>query len=383
MRPVLLLLVLFCITAQTVSGQFPVIRHDTIVIVENTLKKVSKNVSFTVIPGPESGTTQKVGFVVLPMLVYSLKRSDTISPPSSSAVMFYFDFYGSWATAVKQSLYWNQNKWRAFVSFGIGDMRLKYFGVGRDTNIINNDDSNYVWTHQKGIALNMSCFRKIYRGLYGGLEFRYSLTDLNGTDSLSEAMLVEDGLPLDQVSENVVIPSFIWDNRDNIYWSTKGYYSAISFQFANSFLFKSSNYSILSGWVNGYHSLLPGSRRLILAWHGYFMKGWGTLPYLRYASYGQGDDVTGYTRGKYMNKSEVSVQTELRYELWKFISCGGYLGTGKIFPDISVFGQSVWLHYGGVRLYFNIIPSRNIRLRLDGAIARKDWGFYIGIGQGF
>jgi hypothetical protein len=34
-------------------------------------------------------------------------------------------------------------------------------------------------------------------------------------------------------------------------------------------------------------------------------------------------------------------------------------------------------------MYVNIIPSRNIRVRLDLAIARKDVGFYVGIGQGF
>jgi hypothetical protein len=93
--------------------------------------------------------------------------------------------------------------------------------------------------------------------------------------------------------------------------------------------------------------------------------------------------VTGYTRGKYVNSSESSIQAELRYEVWKFISCGGYIGTGKVYPSLEVFGQSVWLHFGGLRVYANVIPSRNIRLKLDLAVARKDWGFYIGIGQAF
>ena len=192
-----------------------------------------------------------------------------------------------------------------------------------------------------------------------------------------------EGISLEPLTESVMAPIFVWDNRDNIFWSVKGYYAGMNLQFANKLLFNSDDYGIFSGFVNGYHSLPRITNGLTLAWHFFIQKGWGKLPYLRYASYGQGDDVTGYTRGKYVNYAEVTVQTELRYEVWKFISCGGYMGTGKVCSSFEVFGQSAWLHFGGLRAYFNIIPSRNIRLRLDCAIARKDWGFYIGIGQGF
>jgi outer membrane protein assembly factor BamA len=262
-------------------------------------------------------------------------------------------------------------------------MKLKFFGIGRDTVIISNDHSNYVWTSQAGMDVSLNCFRKIYKGLFGGLEYRYNASNLKGSDSLSEAILNCSGLPTGRITESVFIPAFIWDNRDNIFWSAKGYYASISFQFSNSVVIKSRDYGVLAGWVNGYHNLVRSSKKLILAWHFYGQSGRGDLPYSRYATFGQGDEVTGYTRGKYVNNSELSIQAELRYEIWKFISCGGYAGTGKVFPGFNVFGQSAWLHFGGLRLYLNIIPSRNIRLRIDGAIARKDWGIYVGIGQAF
>jgi outer membrane protein assembly factor BamA len=196
-------------------------------------------------------------------------------------------------------------------------------------------------------------------------------------------VLDSSGTAVGKIYESVLVPAFIWDNRDNIFWSSKGYYASLSLQFSDAIISSSKEYGVVSGWVNGYHTLLKSSRNLILAWHLYAQTAWGDLPYIRYANYGQGDEVTGYTRGKYVNNSEVAIQAELRYELWKFISCGGYLGTGKVFTYVSSFGQSKWLHYGGLRLYFNIIPSRNIRLRVDGAIGRQDWGFYVGIGQAF
>jgi len=383
MRQVILSVFLVSSFIIHVRGQIPIISHDSIVFVENTLKKVAGNVNFTILPGPVSGTSNKVGFMVLPMIVYNLDKKDTLSPPSSSAILFYFDFYGSWVAAVKQSFYWNQNKWRAFISAGIGDMQLKFFGVGRDSVIISNDESNYVWTHQSGFVASVNCFRKIYKGLYGGLEYRYNISTLEGKDSLSNESLVQAGFPVGQISESALIPAFIWDNRDNIYWSTSGYYGSLSFQFANGIFLSSKDYGVVSGWINGYHSLLRDRKSLILAWHLFVQSGYGDLPFARYANFGQGDEVTGYTRCKYMNDAEATVQAELRYELWKFISCGGYLGTGKVFSSYAVFGQSAWLHFGGVRLYLNIIPSRNIRLRLDAALARGDWGFYVGIGQGF
>ena len=364
-------------------GQKSGISNDSILFVEQTLNKVSKKINFAIAPGPEYGISQKLGFAVIPMIIYNLNRTDTISSPSSSALLFYFDFYGSWSVAFKQSIYWNQNKWRAFVNVGVDDMRMKFFGVGRDTTIISNKDSNYNWVTHKGVNVSLTCFRKIYKGLYGGLDYSYEMADFEGTDSLSTEKILQSGQISGNLAESVLSPVFIWDNRDNIYWTTKGYYASLSFQFANKIIFGSKNYSIISGFVNGYHRLLKNSKKIILAWHFYSQTGWGDFTYLHYANYGHGDEVTGYTGGKYVNNCEATLQTELRYELWKFISCGGYLGTGKVFSSYRVFGQSAWLHFGGVRLYFNIIPSRNIRLRLDAAISRKDYGFYVGIGQGF
>jgi hypothetical protein len=382
MRTAILMIILFGIFRDGTSHN-PVIAKDSIVFVEHALKKINKNASFTIIPGPVTGTSQKLGFVILPMFVYNLSRNDSLSPPSSSALMAYFDFDGSWVTAVKQSFYWNQNKWRAYISAGVGNMQLKFFGIGRDTIIISNKDTNYVWTTQRELDVTLVCFRKIYKGLYGGLEYRYNRSNLEGKDSLSKVKLVQSGVQTGNFSESVFIPTFIWDNRNNIFWSVKGYYAALSFQSSNGFFFSSGDYGILAGWVNGYHCLLRNSKKLILAWHVYAETGWGSRPYVRYATYGQGDGVTGYTRGKYVNNSEATVQAELRYEIWKFISCGGYAGTGKVFASYKDFEKSAWLHYGGVNLYLNIIPSQNVRLRLGAAVARRDYGLYIGIGQGF
>ena len=379
---ILFLILLFRFTPLTMS-QHSLAQYDSIGFIEKTLKKVNKNVNFAIIPGPVFGTTEKLGFAVLPMIVYNLRKADTISPPSSTAVLIYFDFYGSWVTGLKQSFYWNQNKWRAFITFQVGDLQLKYYGIGRDTVIINNNDSNFVWTRQKEMDVVVTCFRKIYRGLYGGLECRYTLANLQGSDSASTAKLNQSELPLGESSQTVVIPTFVWDNRDNIFWSTKGYYASLNFQLSNKVFLRSGNYSVVSGWVNGYHSLLKKSNKLILAWHFYFQAGWGDFPYRVYATYCRGDNATGYTGGKYVNYSETTVQTELRYDLWKYIAFGGYIGTGKIFPSFPVFGQSAWLTFTGLRLYINIIPYRNIRLRLEAAKGRKDYGFYIGIGQGF
>ncbi len=106
-------LLLLCLFIPPVRSQNLIISNDSIVFVENALKRVGKNINFTVLPGPVYGPTEKLGFMVVPMIVYNLNKQDSLSPPSSSAVMFYFDFYGSWTTALKQSFYWNQNKWRS------------------------------------------------------------------------------------------------------------------------------------------------------------------------------------------------------------------------------------------------------------------------------
>lgn len=373
---------LFLVTF-TVQAQIPIIKNDSIVIVENTLKKINKNINFTVLPGPTSSISQSLGLVVLPVIFYDINKKDTVSPPSSTALAIYFDFNGSWMVATKQSFYWNQNKWRASVSVGYGDLRLKFFGIGRDTTIISNSRNNYAWTHQRSFSTTLTCYRRIFAGLYGGLEYDYASTDLSGTDSASNALLAKNGIKPDPYDESFLIPSFVWDNRDNIFWSLRGFYAGLYYQLSNQVFFSGHNYSTVSGSVAGHHLLSKNNTRLSLAWFFYFQTGFGDIPYNRLAWYGNNDMATGYTTGKYVNKSEVSVQAELRYDIWKFLGVGGYAGTGKVFPSLAIFGQSVWLHFGGARLYLNVIPSRNIRVRLDVALGRQDWGVYVGIGQAF
>jgi hypothetical protein len=384
MRTYLCIFIVFLLLLKKGWSQEPFIQGDSLLLVENSLKKLNKNINFTVIPGPVYGATERLGFVVLPMIVYNLDKSDKLSPPSSSALMIYFDFYGSWQVAAKQSFYWNQNKWRAFITAGLGKMQFRFFGIGRDTVIINNDDSNFDWITGTQAHFSASCYRKVVSNFFAGLEYAYTYSFVAARDSSGTARLANSEIKNEEkIFESVLVPTFVWDNRDNIFWTTKGYYSNLNLQFSNAILGSTKDYGIVTGWVNGYHNLLKNNAKLTLAWHFYTHLGWGELPFTRYATYGGGDNVVGYTRGKYVDYSEITAQTEIRYDVWKFIGAGVYMGTGKVFPTVDMMWKSVWLHFGGVRMYVNIIPSRNIRVRLDLAIARKDVGFYVGIGQGF
>jgi len=386
MRNLFTLLLFSIIGLQAFSQEKPkvkVVQGDTIAIVEHALKKVDKNVNFTVIPGPVYNATQKLGFAVLPMIVYNINKKDSISPPSSTAVLFYFDFYGSWAVAAKQSFYWRKDLWRAFITVGYGDIKSKFYGVGRDKEIINNNDSNYVWAYQKPASFNLTCYHKIISHFYGGLELSYFNNYFDGKDSTAAAEIEQSGVPVGKNIQTRIIPAFVWDNRNNVFWSTHGYYSKLTFQYSNKFLFSDNDFYVLTAYVSGYYSLLPGSKRLSLAWRMFMQGGWGDVPYDQYANYCRGDDATGYTPGKYVNFSEANTQVEVRYDLWKFIAFSAYVGTGKIFGSIFNFGQSKWLNFAGANMYINLIPYRDIRMRLGIAIGRSDYGLYVGLGQMF
>jgi outer membrane protein assembly factor BamA len=178
-------------------------------------------------------------------------------------------------------------------------------------------------------------------------------------------------------------PTLVWDTRNNIFWTTKGFYASLNFRNFNRALFSSRDFIIISGFMNGYHSLSKKNERLTLAWRFYFQGSWGDVPYNQLSNYGKGDGFRGYTSGKYVNRSKVNLQVELRYDIWKFLAISGFMGAGKVFGNITQFGQSVWLPSGGVGVYVNVIPSRNLRAFINFAIARQDYGVYVGLGQTF
>lgn len=364
-------------------GQKQLAGIDSLAFVQNTLKKIKKNINFTLIPGPTTNATQNIGFGVLPMLVYNLNPEDKLSPPSSTAALFYFDFNGSWAIALQQKFFWDQNKWRIIFSTGYGDLKVKFFGVGDNTEYVSNNDTNYVWGIEKPFIVSLVAYRKVISHFFAGLEYNYSNVYFNGRDSVASITMESGGVSLGHNIQSKLTPTFSWDSRNNIFWSTSGYYAGFTTQIASKYLASSTAFYILSGFVNGYHRLNKHSDRLSLAWRFYFRGSVGTVPYDQYSNYCSGDRVMGYTHGKYVDYGEVNGQVEVRYDLFKVLGFSGFYSIGKVFGGLNDFGQSVWLPSVGVNAYVTLIPYRNIRMRLAGALGVKDWGVYIGVGQMF
>lgn len=375
------IIVFLSLAGGSAIAQKNLISGDSLLVFEKTLKKINKNFHFTIIPGPTGNSSTQFGFAILPMFVYDINQSDTLSPPSSTSALFFFNLYGSWLVALQQSLFWDDNKWRAVVSIGFGDLRSKYFGVYNGTELINNKD--YSWMDSREAIVTVTCYRKIYSGLFGGLEFLYHYVGQKGDDSLASEKMKADGVVVGDESLTLFIPTFVWDNRDNIFWSTKGFYARLNIHTSRIFFGSSRDFAIINGFVCGYHKLLKHNDRLILAWRFQYQESWGNVPYFWLSNYGYGDNVRGYTSGKYVNYSKMNLQAELRFDVWKFINLAGFVSIGKVFGHLSDFGSSIWLPSTGLTLYLNVIPSQKIRAWITGAIGNGDWGVYVGLKQAF
>ncbi|MCX6277982.1 MAG: BamA/TamA family outer membrane protein [Bacteroidetes bacterium] len=382
MKPIgiLFVFIIFCNPGIT---QNKIISGDSLLLIEKTLEKLDRKINFTVIPGPVYNSSTQLGFAVIPMLVYNLDKADTVTPPSSTSALLYFNTHWSWMFSIKQNLYWDHNKWRAIISFGYGNLKSKFFGAENDSMVINNNTDNYGWISDKTLFVTATCYRKIAGGFYGGLEYSYSSILQQGADSASTSRMLKNNVHVGNDITSILSPTFVWDNRDDLFWSTKGYYAGLNFRNASNLFFSSRDFLVIEAFLNGYHCLSKKSKRLTLAWRLYIQGCWGDVPYIHLAKYGEGDDFRGYTGGKYVNRSKANLQAELRYDIWKFIAVSGFLGTGKTFGNIANFGQSVWLPSAGIGIYLNVIPTRNIRAYINFAIAREDYGIYVGLGQAF
>ncbi len=377
------MLVVLSLLCKTGIAQLKIISGDSLVLFENALKEIDHKTNFTMIPGPVYNSTKRLGFAIIPMLVYNVDKADRVSPPSSSEALFFFDLYGSWIVGAKQNVYWNRNKWRAIFTIGYGNLKSKFFGVRNDSMIISSNSENYVWMSDQVFFISTSCYRKIVGGLYAGLEYAYGNVTQKGKDSTATEKMHKDSVLVGNETQSMLSPTLVWDTRNNIFWTTKGFYASLNFRNFNRALFSSRDFIIISGFMNGYHSLSKKNERLTLAWRFYFQGSWGDVPYNQLSNYGKGDGFRGYTSGKYVNRSKVNLQVELRYDIWKFLAISGFMGAGKVFGNITQFGQSVWLPSGGVGVYVNVIPSRNLRAFINFAIARQDYGVYVGLGQTF
>jgi outer membrane protein assembly factor BamA len=263
---------------------------------------------------------------------------------------------------------------RSFI--GYRDYLDQYFGIGNRTNSGDREDYRFKsWIIAANIRKNIG--NNHFLGLNTRFQRMYDIAALDSGDISRN--LVNGSQPNRSFGFG---PEWVYDNRDNVFAPRNGRFFLASLRYYpqwNSSWQGINTTQFESRWY------FEGPKTSVFALKGLLVQQFGPLaPFRELAQLGGDDNLRGYFRGRYRDRSMIEVQSEYRFPIW-------WAFRGAVFSGIGQVGEqpSDWLkaplrisYGGGIRLVVN--RKDRVTLRID--YARTGTGeaaLYIGYNEAF
>lgn len=250
-----------------------------------------------------------------------------------------------------------------------------YWGIGNETPE-SNEELYQAWR----LELSDILLRRVKGDFYAGPMFRFqSIFQMETADT---SLLATSGvLGAEGGVSSGLGYALLWDRRDNIL-NPSGGSSYLSLRHAAFMPWLGSDFSFQSIELDGRYYINTW-RDHVLAFQTYNNFTLGNAPFRMLSLLGSGSHMRGYYRGRYRDNHYMSVQTEYRLTIWKFIGAAAFTGLGDVsenFSDLR-FSNLKWFAGGALRIRVN--KADNVWLRADYSVGRNTTGFYFSFGETF
>jgi len=337
--------------------------------------------TFLVIPLITNNPAMDTGFGALGMYFFKAQKEDTISPPSVVSLYTIYSTNNSYIAAPFGRFFWNEDKNRATI--GLGGLRINndfnYDEQGNDLRLVFSELRNFLT-----VEYSRKVFNDFYLGaLYLGTKTNYKFN--KGTDEEND--FTKDFFEQNGITDNFVSSvglNLSYDNRDYVYYPTKGLTFSVRPKLNAGWLGSDNDYVDIDYAFSSFHTLKE-NKILAFSLSGGFAV--GDVPFDGYQNYGIRNSLRGYETGKYKGKNMVALQSEYR---WKFHNKWGavlFAGTGSVWGNDANGEEEFerhWLPSGGLGVRYMVSKAKKINLRLDYAIGVDgNQGLYFGVMEAF
>ncbi|MCV9929788.1 BamA/TamA family outer membrane protein [Flavobacterium sp. LS1R49] len=329
-----------------------------------TSKPKTKNIDFNVMPYVNYNRTLDFMFGAIPMMMYKLNKTDTISPKSLSGISAVYTTNKSYFVASFNKWYFKEDKWRAQLFLATGNQNAQFYVDDIDTP----DFYDYA---TKASVANIIVQRKIVKALYAGLGYAYAHYNTKYEDDVQPSSVTQT---------NGIQINMMYDTRNAVYYPTQG--DKVKLRWINYPTWFGNDISankILSEY-NKYFPMRNGTDVLAARFSGKF--GLGNITFEQQVTIG-GEDIRGYSEGKYRGDGLMALQGEYRYNFNKKMGLVGFAGVATIYgSDTSDFNWNLYPG-AGIGYRYRAFKTEKFNVGLDAAVGKGDWGLYFRIGEAF
>ena len=329
----------------------------------------TKKLKIATIPYLNYSRTIEFSYGLITAGFYKLYPKDTISPSSSTTLAGIYSTSKSYIALAAQQFYFAEDRWRVKLSAGIGNGNLQvYQGFYAGGTFIDYS------TEVEFLMLEASrrVAPDLYVGLSGGIANARTEFDLD--------LPVTDRRPTIDIPINYVGTFIQSDSRNNVNYPNIGHNIMASFKNSGEWLGSESNFNQVELSFDLYKPLKSG-KDIFLARY-YSISSFGDVPFVGQNTVG-GDNIRGYSEGRYRDDELYSIQAEYRYNFESRFGMVFFGGFATAVPEISEIFEHDLLPGIGTGIRYRLLEKEKINIGIDIAAGKKDWSLSFRITDAF
>ncbi|MDD8019680.1 MAG: BamA/TamA family outer membrane protein [Acidobacteriota bacterium] len=340
----------------------------------------------------EKTESKKIGLTALPILYYTPEtklafgaggiltyRFGLVFKETRPSTLYFAGLYTlmkQYSFQIKPEVYLKNNSFFLAANFLAERFPTKFWGIGPQTT----EDQVEEYTPQT-YFMELGYQGRFFHNLPLYLGIRYHLEKTYIVEK-EPGKLIDQGLVPGSQGGWISGPGLIvnYDNRDNIFYPSSGYYLQF-FGFWNNRIFGSS-FNYLNFVLDARRYLEVGAKQ-VLVLQGFLETASGNVPFYKFPKIG-GNLLRGYYGGRFRDHNILAFQTEYRFPIWKKLSGVAFAGLGTLADSIKHFSWDNLKYSAGFGLRFKVIPREKVNIRIDFAFGPGGTsGIYMSAGEVF
>ncbi|MDQ6470608.1 BamA/TamA family outer membrane protein [Flavobacterium sp. LHD-80] len=324
----------------------------------------TKSIDFNIMPYLNYNRTLDFMFGAIPMMMYKIDKTDTISPKSLSGLTAVYTTNKSYFIALFNKFYFKEDQWRLQLFFAAGNQNEQFYEDDIDIPAFYNYQS-------KRIMAGGTLQYKIVKAFYGGIGYSYAHYDTAYQDNVEPSSITHtNGLQI----------IAMYDTRDAIYYPTKGTKTKLRWISYPTWIGNEVSANKILTEYNKYFPMRKAADVLVARFSGKF--GLGNISFDQQITIGN-EDIRGYSQGKYRGDGLIDIQGEYRYNFGKKMGLVGFAGVATIYgSDTESFNWGLYPG-AGIGYRYRAFKHEKFNVGLDAAVGKGDWGLYFRIGEAF
>jgi hypothetical protein len=246
-----------------------------------------------------------------------------------------------------------------------------FWGIGPGT-----EDEEMESYEPIGLKMEASFLKRIADGFFAGPRIAYSWSDI--TPEGPRLSSVPGGRGSIDVGVGFALN---FDTRDSPFYPREGFLIDLAAESYRKDLGSGSDFYLIEADLRHYAAVFGEA---VLALQGRLQISGGKVPFQALPSLGGNGIMRGYQAGRYVDKTSLAAQAELRFPLVARLGGAVFFGAGDVRPSLAGYAFEELKASAGAGLRFILDRERQITARIDvGITAEGSPGVYVLVKEAF